>query len=57
MSGGTVEDHDNCHYFRLGGRILTVTLGFKWEVSVLVSSCYVRLGTACFKEVRLTEGR
>jgi hypothetical protein len=28
-----------------------VTLACKWEVLVLVSSCYVRLRTACYSEV------
>ena len=43
--------------FVLAAEFLTVSLGCKWEVSVLVSSCYVRLGTACYREVRRTEGR
>jgi len=35
----------------LAAEFETVTLGCKWEVLVLVSSCYVRLGTACYREV------
>jgi len=34
-----------------------VTLGCKCEVLVLVSSCYMRLGTACYCEVWLTVGQ
>ena len=29
MSGGTVEDHDNCHYVRLGGGILNGGFGMQ----------------------------
>ena len=29
----------------------SVNLRCKWEVIVLVSSCYVRLGIACYSEV------
>ena len=43
--------------FFLAAEFLMVALGCKWEVSVLVSSCYVRLGTACYWEVWRTEGR
>jgi len=33
--------------FVLDAKFWTMTLECKWEVSVLVSSSYVRLGTAC----------
>ena len=29
MSGGTLEDHDNCHYVRLGGGILNSIFGMQ----------------------------